>query len=268
MVSCAYMQSMKEHWVLVGAGIALVVLAGALAYVTKAPAPAAPAPEAPSIASTTGTAIVPQKAKPATAPFPMNAADAPVPATFQGSYAGNAASSATANADIAALAGLLGKGKYDDYNLYDGIANDYVLLGEGALAYEYYNRAIGLHPNEGLAYVNAANLFEQVGAYATAADAYAKAVAVQPAVLEYHIERLHFLTNRFASDTARVTAALADAARQFGDTPAILTIQAQWLTGQKQYAAAIKVWQTVKTLSSADRQASIDAEIARLQAKQ
>ncbi len=201
-------------------------------------------------------------------PFPINAADSISSWNFQGAYTGNSTLLSKTRADIAHLSGLLGKGQYDDYDLYTGIANDYDLEGDGANAYTYYNRSIRVHPDKGLSYVNLGHLLEDLGAYHTAADAYARAVAVEPGVLEYHIERLNFLTNRFATDTARITEALTAASKQFGDTPAILSIEAKWLTEQKRYADAIKAWQMVKTLSPQDRQASIQAEIDSLQAKQ
>ncbi len=74
------------------------------------------------------------------------------------------------------LTGLIGKGQYDDYDLYDGIANDYSMLGDGRTAYQYYNHAIQIHPTKGLAYANLAHFMNALGAYRTAADAYAKAV--------------------------------------------------------------------------------------------
>jgi tetratricopeptide (TPR) repeat protein len=200
--------------------------------------------------------------------FPINTADAISSWDFQGAYTGNATLIGKANADISHLSGLLGTGQYDDYDLYNGMANDYGLMGDGKDAYAYYNRSINVHTDKGLAYVNLAHLLESLGAYHTAADAYARAVSAEPTVLEYHIERLTFLTEQFASDNALVTAALATASKQFGDSPSILAIEAQWLSGQKRYADAIKAWQTVKMLSPQNRQASIDTEIARLKAKQ
>ena len=271
MVSCPHMQISRIHWIGALITLAAVLVAAGIWYAAIRPhVPAealAPAvatstvPVSPPAASSTPAAVA------NVGPFPMNAADTNVSWTFKGAYAGNDALTAQANADITKLKGLLGKGQYDDYDLYDGIANDYASLGDGKLAYQYYNSAIHLFPNQGLAYANLGNSLSQMGAYYTAADAYAKAVAVNPAMLEYHLERLTFLTQKLPTDTARITAALADASKQFGDTAPILTIEAQWLTAEGRYADAIKAWQTAKTLSPGKDTSAIDAEIARLQAK-
>lgn len=204
----------------------------------------------------------------ASTPFPVNQADTIPSWAFAGPYSGNETLTSQAHADIEKLSGLLGSGKYDDYDLYDGIANDYTSLGDGQKAYEYYNRAIAIHPKKGLAYANLAYLMSKLRAFETAADAFTKAVSVEPGMLEYQVERVRFLTAHFPKDEARVLAAFADAARQFGDTPAILSVKAQWLAGEKKYAEAISVWQTIRTLSSQASQGAIDAEIARLKAKQ
>ena len=264
------MQFPTKQWAI--AGVVLVaVLVGAGAWRERAIGPAVSVATSTSSAasSTPGSAQSGQVA-PSTAhrPFPINAADTIASWNFKGAYTGNSALMSKADSDSAHLTSLLGKGQYDDYDLYIGIGNDANLNGDGKAAYDAYNRAIAILPDKGLAYANLGHLFDELGAYHTAVDAYAQAVAVEPSVLEYHIERLSFLTRQFPTDTALITAALAAASRQFGDTPSILAIEAQWLTGQGRYADAIKAWETVKMLSPQDRQAPIDAEIARLKAKQ
>ena len=277
-VSSADMEITKKHWIgaVVALGIAVLVVWGLVHYmkILVATSPS----EMSGIATTTtgsqmGTstdkeapvtnAVTPKNIK----PFPINPTDIIASWDFKGAYASNTTLIAQANADIAKLTGLLGKGEYDDYDLYDGIANDYAALGNGTLAYQDYNRAIAIHPTKGLAYANLARFMDGLGAHYTAADAYAKAVAVQPSWLEYHLDRLTYLTRQFPNDNVRITAALADASKQFGDTAPVLAIEAQWLTGLGRYADAIKAWQTVKTLSPGKDTTSIDAEIARLQAK-
>lgn len=200
--------------------------------------------------------------------FPINGADTIQSWMFTGAYTGNAALTARANTDSARLAALLGTGQYDDYDLYLGMGNDSNLLGNGRGAYQHYSRSIAVNPNKGVAYANLAHLMDELGAYHTAADAYARAVAAEPSVLEYHIERLHFLTQRFPADTARIVAALADASRVFGDTAPILTIEGTWLKSQQRYANALKAFETAKALSPGQDTPGIDAEIARLKALQ
>ena len=261
------MQITVRHWVAAGVGFVVTVLAFfAWSYRAQAPSPA----EVPDItASSTGngtpattTTVV------YTGPFPINSADTIVSWSFKGAYTGNEALIAKANADTVYLMGLIGKGEYDDYDLYLGIGNNESSLGDGKSAYDNYNRAIQIHPKKGLAFVNLGHLMSQMGARYTAVDAYARATAVEPGMLEYHIQRLNYLTRQFPNDSARIASAIADVSKVFGDTAQILSIKAQWLTGLTRYADAISAWETVKMLSPGKDTAAIDAEIARLQAKQ
>ena len=201
-------------------------------------------------------------------PFPINSQDHLTSWSFKGAYTGNDTLIAQATADSAKLKGELGKGNYPDYDLYIGIGNDADLLGDGKAAYNAYDKAISLLPNQGLAYVDLAHTMDELGAYHTAADAYAAAVHAQSGMLEYHVERLNFLTRQFPDDTTAIQAALKDVSDQFGDTPAILAIEAQWLEAQGKYADAIKAWQADKALSTASSAAAIDAQIARDRAKE
>lgn len=201
--------------------------------------------------------------------FPLNRADQSIAWDFKGVYSGNAELEARGTADIAHLTGLLGKGQYDDYDLYIGIGNDYDLLGDGKAAYKNYNRAIAVHEDKGLAFVNLGHLMADMGAYYTAADAYAKATAAEPSVLEYHLERLQYLTDQFPNDKERLLAAFTEVSTQFGDTAEVLQIEAQWLTKQGRYADAIAAWERAKLIMPPGRDTSaIDREIARLKAKQ
>lgn len=266
------MQITNKHWVVAGAAFIIAVI-GVLLYSAKVPVPASPTgglgTASTTTSTTTTTVPVTEPAVTGNWPFPVNAADNIVSWSFKGAYLGNDALVQQTTADIAHLTGLLGKGEFADYDLYDGIANDYTSIGDGTAAYQNYNRAIAIHPkNVGLAYANLAHLMDQLGAYHTAADAYKKAVNAEPGMLEYHIERLTYLTRQFPSDNALITAALSDVSKQFGDTAQILTIEAQWLTAQKRYSDAIKAWETVKMLSPGKDTSAIDAEIIRLRAKQ
>jgi tetratricopeptide (TPR) repeat protein len=238
MVFSLHMQMSKRQWIV--AGIILVIAAGGFWYYTKTYVPT----------------------------FPINPNDTIVSWSFKGAYTGNDALIQQANADIAHLTSLLGKGQYDDYDLYIGIGNDDNLLGDGSGAYQNYNRSIHIHPNKGLAFVNLAHLMDELRAFRTAADAYAKAVTVEPKVLQYHVERLNYLTRQFATENALLSAAFSDVSKQFGDTAPVLTIEAEWLTGQKRYADAIKAWETVKMLSPGKDMSAIDTAIARIKTKQ
>ncbi len=200
--------------------------------------------------------------------FPINSADYISSWSFTGAYTGNDTLEAQANADIAHLTSLLGKGQYDDYDLYNGIGNDDLLLGDGRGAYAEYNKAISIHPDKGLVYTNLGHLMNLLGANQTAADAYAKAVAVEPSVLQYHLARLDFLTKYLPKDNTAIVAAFTDSSKQFGDTAPVLAIEAQWLTDQGRYADAISAWKQAKMLSPGKDTSAMDAAIARLEAKE
>lgn len=267
-----HMQISKNQWIIAVVGlVAVLALIGLWRFAQKgqgeAPAGSAPVATSTETSSASEGSIAPDVAV-SIKPFPINAADTISSWTFKGESSGSDALIKQSQDDVTHLTGLIGKGEYDDYDLYNGLGNDYMMLGEGKLAYEAYNRSIQVHPKKGLVYMNLAHLMEALGAYRTAADAYTAGVRAEAGQLEYHIERLTFLTTRFASDNALVTSALTDASKQFGDNAAILSIEATWLTGQKRYADAITAWETVKKLSPENRQVSIDAEIARLKAKQ
>lgn len=200
--------------------------------------------------------------------FPISKADTISSWSFKGAYTGNDTLVAQANADIAHLTGLLGKGEYDDYDLYNGMGNDDLLLGDGSGAYAAYNKSISIHPDKGLAYTNMGHLMDVLGAYETAAAAYAKAVAVEPGQLQYHLMRLDFLTKRLPTDKDKILAAFTDASNQFGDTAPVLMIEAEWLTDQGRYADAITAWERAKLLSPGKDMTAVDKAISRLEAKQ
>lgn len=266
------MQITKKQWVLTGIGFVVVGAVGVLYANTRSSVLVPPVTT--NTASSTGETSLnnatssEQTKATQNEPFPVNASDSIASWSFKGAYSGNDTLTAQANADITHLTSLLGKGQYDDYDLYNGMANDYDMLGDAKRAYQNFNRAIAIHPKKGLAFVNLAHLMDQFGAYHTAVDAYAKAVMVEPGMLEYHIERLTYLTRQFPKNTALIIAALSDVSKQFGDNASILTIEAEWLTGQGRYADAIKAWQTAKMLLPGKDTTAIDVEIARLKAKQ
>src|SRR6185369_4146409 len=109
---------MSKKWIIVGG--ALVIIGAAIwLYSTRTPA------------------------------FPINAKDSIASWSFKGAYTGNDTLTAQADADISHLRALLGKGQYDDYDLYIGLGNDYNLEGNGTAAYQNYNRAAAIHADKG-----------------------------------------------------------------------------------------------------------------------
>jgi len=208
------MQITKKQWLV--AGVVVVLIVGGLWYmqsrtrVVESPITASSTPESStSVSPEPAASSTPASVKPAPltiTKFPINPADTITTWSFKGAYTGNDALIKKANDDIALLTSLIGKGQYDDYDLYLGIANDEVYMGDGAGAYQNYNHSIAIHPNKGLAYANLGHLMDELGAYHTAADAYAKAVAVEPTQAQYRTAQLDFLTARFPEEAARLKA--------------------------------------------------------------
>jgi Flp pilus assembly protein TadD len=193
------MQFIKNNW----AVLCVVLVVGTVAYGvthmrTNTNPPAIPAITAQEPVASSSQPVVTTSTPAAVKNFPINPADTIASWNFKGSYTGDDAFVAKANADIAHLKSLLGTGQYDDYDLYLGIGNDANLLGDGANAYKNFNISISIHPNKGLAYNNLGALMENIGAYHTAADAYAKAVAVQPDL--YRTAQLDFMARRFPAN--------------------------------------------------------------------
>lgn len=101
--------------------------------------------------------------------------------TWKGVYKDGAQREADVTKEISHLKDLLGKsGGAKDYDVYVGIATQYELLGDGKAAYQYLSKAITLEPKKGLAYMNMGHLMEEMGAFATAHQAYDAAVLAEP----------------------------------------------------------------------------------------
>ncbi len=126
--------------------------------------------------------------------FPIHTQDSIKNWSFIGSYTGNDVLIAKAVADTTFLKNLVGKGEYSDYDLYIGIANNNAFLGDGARAYEYYNKAISENRARAIAYLNLGNLMEKLGALHTAYDAYTRASTLEPDIAQYSSARNDFLS--------------------------------------------------------------------------
>jgi tetratricopeptide (TPR) repeat protein len=206
--------------------------------------------------------------------LPIASGDAVASWAFQGARKGNAALEKQPTDEITRLGGLLGgdqSGANDDptdYDLYVGIANQYDLLGDGAKEREYLEKALAIDSTKtGVAWHNLGALMNRLGAYNTARIAFAKAVEAQPQVSAYHLARIQFLMDHFASDISAVDGAFAEANTQFGDEVSILQLQAEWLEESNRPKEAIAALTKMKALMPAEQQATINAEITRLQSK-
>ena len=168
-------------------------------------------------------------------PLPIAEGDTVASWDIQGIYKDGGELEKKANDEIARQKSLLGgdqSGKNDDptdYILYVGIANQYMLLGDGKSAYEYLGRALQIDPTKtGLAWYDLGVLLEKVGAFNTARIAYARAVEAQPQVEQYHIARIQFLMSKFSEDRAALQAAFEEAEARFGkEAPFLLQLKAQ-----------------------------------------
>ncbi len=208
---------MEKQWFVAGIGSLIVVLAVGVLWYSQAesPVPGTQIQESMQPVSTTTAKSLQSEVKesvlqtpkpmPAISKFPINSADTIASWSFKGTYTGNDTLIAKANADIAHLKSLIGKGQYDDYDLYIGIGNAAGLMGDGESAYQNYNRAVSIHPDKGLAYANLGHLMDLLGAYRTAADAYAKAAIVEP-IPQYKNAQLDYLAWRFPEEAARLKA--------------------------------------------------------------
>lgn len=200
--------------------------------------------------------------------LPVDIADTIQSWNFADAYTTNSELAEKASVEVNRLKDLVGKSKdIPDYQIYIQIAAQYELLGNGEKTYEYLNRAVAIDQfKTGLAWMNLGGLMEKLGAFNTARVAYAKAVEAQPDVIAYHIARLSFLTRHFSKDTIAVEGAFSEALAQFGDTPQILQIKAQWFASVGKYIEAIIAWKQVRSIVG-ELAPSIDKEIQRLQTK-
>ena len=206
-------------------------------------------------------------------PLPLVEGDTVSSWDFQGTYKDGGALEKKANDEIVRQKSLLGgdqSGVGDDptdYSIYVGIANQYELLGNGKAAYNYLGRALKIDSEKtGLAWRNLGALLERLGALETARVAYARAVEAQSQIVEYHVVRLQFLIKNFADDASALNAAFDEADKEFGETPEILQVKAQWLekSGRHEEAAST-LQQMTRLMKGFD--ANVDVEFGQLKSQ-
>lgn len=160
---------------------------------------------------------------------------------FQGSYKDGGANEKKARDEIARLEEGLKDAAVEptDYILYVGIANQYVLLGDGKSAFKNLNKALAIDSEKtGLAWHNMGVLMERLGAINTARIAFSRAVDAQPHIDMYHTAYLAFLTKYFSEDKELVEAAFKRSQEQFGDAAPTVPLMAAWLEEQGRNAEA------------------------------
>lgn len=199
---------------------------------------------------------------PAPNPFPVSAVDQPI--SWALPLPQDAASSTPRlTAQIAQLQKILGQGQYPDSDIHTGIANDYILLGNGKAAYQEYVAAIEASSTYALAYDDMGGLFARIYATSTAERAYAQAVTLAPEQLLFQLSYLDYLAE-IAPTAPTTAAAFASAKAQPGGAmnPNLLIAEADWLTRIGSTTAAIADWQKVEQIEPS---ASVEAQIAQLE---
>ncbi len=232
---------MNKTWLIGIAIVAVVFGMGTMQFLSSRGAPSATPPSVPAALESppAGTSSAPPKEVPTvtegsparTVPeLPSIATGDRISSwTFNGVYADNTDLKAKAETEIVRLKDLVGKGTYSDTALYVGIANQYELLGNGSLEYDYLGRAIEVASStSGLPWHNLGVLMERLGALETARTAYEKATLIQPEMKVYHLAYLEFLTARMKNDTAGIEKAFAAALAIFNQDTELLRLRFEW----------------------------------------
>lgn len=133
---------------------------------------------------------------------------------FEGTHEANEQLTLQVENEIDRLKGLLGSGKFTDYDIYVGIAGQYSLLGEGKKAYEYLLVAIEENEARSLAYSNLGTLLGKVGAPESGKIAYEMALDRDDNVTN-RINYIQHLEQYFADDLDLVESAHTFALEKF-----------------------------------------------------
>jgi len=91
---------------------------------------------------------------------------------FEGSYETSGELTLRAETERERLETLLGSGEFPDYDIYVGIAQQHLLLGEGKKSYENLIIAVGENKARSLAFMNLGGLLGKVGAPESGKTAY------------------------------------------------------------------------------------------------
>ncbi|MEK7099951.1 MAG: hypothetical protein AAB883_02320, partial [Patescibacteria group bacterium] len=117
--------------------------------------------------------------------LPLASGDSIASWDYKGAYSDNTALQTRARDEIAQLTKLLETATSSEMILSVGIANQYELLGNGKLQYEYLERAIQADSATGLPWHNIGVLMEKLRAFNTAKVAFEKATLIQPQFAVY-----------------------------------------------------------------------------------
>lgn len=271
------MESTSRQVTIGVAVLILIILAGGwyLGHRATVPAPTTvvPATSATSTPAATSTTPAPVATTPvATSPAAISTNTNPIPVDRSDviaswTIAGAPYAVGSKNAEIAAGTARIKAGDPDTYDDYIGNAEDYELMGDGQDAYANYVLAAETNVSKGLAFDDIGELMTKLGAFATAREAYAKAVMAEPTVQLYELSYLQFLTAHAPNDPATALA-FKNARASLGATPDLLINEAEWYAVIGNTTAAIADWEAVRPYVSLSQQTSIDATVAKLKAGQ
>jgi Tfp pilus assembly protein PilF len=151
------------------------------------------------------------------------------------------------------------------YEIAVGLSGLYTTLGDGKNALVYLNKAVNVTPERSLAYMNAGDLFSRVYATTSARTYFEMGLSKEPQYEQNHVLYISYLRTSGAPQ-ADIEKAFTEGLERTGRNDNILKEYATWLTGEKRFADAIKIWEEELTRNPNNKNA-IQQEIQRLKKK-
>lgn len=153
--------------------------------------------------------------------------------SFKGVYSGNAALEQKAQQDIAqtisSLATLTGNNLQ---RAYIKLGMQYESLGDGKNAYNSYLKVLNTkeqyQENNAVAWAKLGDLLATLGAYNTAAVAYAKSTSALPKEPSLYVARITFLMHYLPQQKADIQAAFAEADKNIPGDASVAQLRAQY----------------------------------------
>lgn len=175
--------------------------------------------------------------------FAIDATLLPTVWEFKGLYA-TPELALQAEKNIANLKEKLNESGADKYDLYVSLAQQYMLIGQGEDAYEYFVRAGDEDPGNSLAFQTMGVLLESLGAQDAAEVALKQAVAVQSQIVQNHLALIGFYIRQDA-EFSTIDATFNYALEKSGKAVNVLKEYAQWLEAEKDIHKAVAIWEEV-----------------------
>lgn len=132
------------------------------------------------------------------------------------------------------------------YDIFVGLSQKYIRLGDGRAAYLALSEAQKELPERALAYTNAGVLLRDLYATSSARAFLKKAVMVEPSYTQGWFSLLDFYTyNDTETSSLDKDAAYQEALTATNEDERILYNYALWLEQEKKYSEALLVWDTI-----------------------